>query len=139
MIEGRVFDSQTKLPVPFCHVYVSDKSGDPPSGIAEVATTTDYDGKYSLPFEGAGYLATSHIEYERQVLKIPLVQGIAGGSVPNQTIDFHLKKKAYQLSVVNIVDSMPSIWQKYKTLIMISVLLILAISYFMIREKVFTS
>lgn len=85
-LKGRVTDSDTKDPVPFVSVYVSDKSA---------GTTTDFDGSYTLQLNAGSYeVVFSSLEYGKTSRSVTMAAG------ETLTLDISIEKADIKMETI---------------------------------------
>ncbi|HXH18866.1 MAG TPA: TonB-dependent receptor [Chitinophagales bacterium] len=86
ILKGQVTDTDSKEPLPFLNVYVSDKS---------VGTTTDFDGNYELQLEPGAYeIIYSSMEYGKTSRSVTLNAG------ETQTLNVSLEKADIKMETI---------------------------------------
>jgi hypothetical protein len=94
-LTGKVYDKDTKAPLAFAVVAVTDASGNPIQPVK--SATTNVDGVFSINVDNGSYLSAKYVGYPRLVA--PIVAG-------KTNFDFDMKS-GYTLNTVEIVTTKP--------------------------------
>ncbi|PKL84008.1 MAG: hypothetical protein CVV24_02105 [Ignavibacteriae bacterium HGW-Ignavibacteriae-3] len=96
-LEGKVIDSQTKEPLAYVSVFLSQTT---------IGATTDDEGYYKIGKipEGTFALVASMVGYESKVVSVDL----AGNQ--NRVVNFNLERSDYQFRPIEVRDKIPKEW-----------------------------